>query len=64
MNYKELPIGSIKKDRKFLARDLYESEIEKIEQKQKEFLDELLEEEAETLALFINKMKNHKNKEK
>ncbi|HHY79752.1 MAG TPA: hypothetical protein GX516_05240 [Thermoanaerobacter sp.] len=44
-------------------RDLTEREKEILKQKQKEFLDELLEEEVEILALFIDRYEKYKNKE-
>ena len=61
MSYENFPVERMKKDRKFPVRDLRKDEIDKL--KQKEFLDELLEEEAEVLALFIDRYKNYKNKE-
>ncbi|KHO63158.1 hypothetical protein THYS13_12700 [Thermoanaerobacter sp. YS13] len=62
MSYKNFPIGKTRKDRKFPARDLRKDEIEYLKQKEKEFLDELLEEEADILAKFIHKYENYKNK--
>jgi uncharacterized protein YaaN involved in tellurite resistance len=61
MNYENFSMGKMRKDRKFLVRDLTKDEIDKLKQKEKEFLDELLEEEADILAEFIDRYEKYKN---